>query len=310
MSARRVFRVLASIAFAAIPTLGSAQTGTVTGTVTEGRANQPVAGARVQALSATTIVAATQSRDDGSYRLTVPAGTYTIVVNRIGYRPGNATVTVAAGGSATANVTMAEAVIELNPVVTVASRKEEKALDAPASVSVIEVREIQERPVVTAAEHVQGMAGVDVSKGGVAQSNIVARGFNNAFSGSILTLQDYRFAGVPSLRVNVPLMSTTTGDDIERIEVLLGPASALYGPNSSHGVLHVITKSPFTSQGTTITLDGGTQSLFKGSARYAGLIGDKLGFKLSGEYFTAQEWEYNDPAEPLVFPSEAPPGRA
>ncbi len=310
MSARRVFRVLASIAIAAIPTLGSAQTGTVTGTVTEGRANQPVAGARVQALSATTIVAATQSRDDGSYRLTVPAGTYTIVVNRIGYRPGNATVTVAAGGSATANVTMAEAVIELNPVVTVASRKEEKALDAPASVSVIEVREIQERPVVTAAEHVQGMAGVDVSKGGVAQSNIVARGFNNAFSGSILTLQDYRFAGVPSLRVNVPLMSTTTGDDIERIEVLLGPASALYGPNSSHGVLHVITKSPFTSQGTTITLDGGTQSLFKGSARYAGLIGDKLGFKLSGEYFTAQEWEYNDPAEPLVFPSEAPPGRA
>jgi iron complex outermembrane receptor protein len=163
---------------------------------------------------------------------------------------------------------------------------------------------------VTAADHVQGIAGVDVSKGGIAQSNIVARGFNNAFSGSILTLQDYRFAGVPSLRVNVPLMFTSTNEDIERIEVLLGPASALYGPNSSHGVLHVITKSPFTSQGTMLTVDGGNHSLFRGSARHAGLIGDKVGFKLSGELFRASDFEYRDPGEPVNFPAAAPPGRA
>ncbi|HEX6315032.1 MAG TPA: TonB-dependent receptor [Gemmatimonadaceae bacterium] len=310
MSARRMIRVLASMTFLAVPASGSAQTGTVTGTVTEGRANMPVAGARVQALTATTVVAATQSRDDGTYLLTVPAGTYTIIANRIGYRPGNTSVTVTAGGSATANVVLAEAIVELNPVVTVASRREEKALDAPASVSVIEVRNIQERPAVTAADHVQGIAGVDVSKGGIAQSNIVTRGFNNAFSGSLLTLQDYRFAGVPSLRVNVPLLFTSTNEDIERIEVLLGPASALYGPNSSHGVLHVITKSPFTSQGTTLTVDGGTRSLFRGSARHAGLIGDRLGFKLSGEYFRASDFEFDDPGEPAVFPAAAPPGRA
>jgi iron complex outermembrane receptor protein len=293
-----------------ISSLGEAQTGTVTGTVTESRANAPVGGARVQAVSATTIVAGTQSRDDGTYRLTLPAGAYTIVVNRIGYRPGNASVTVSAGASATADVVMAEAIVELNPVVTVASRKEEKALDAPASVSVIEVREIQERPSVTAADHVQGIAGVDVSRGGLAQSNIVARGFNNAFSGSILTLQDYRFAGVPSLRVNVPLLFTSTNEDIERIEVLLGPASALYGPNSSHGVLHIITKSPFTSQGTMLTVDGGTRSLFRGSARHAGLIGDNFGFKLSGEMFRASDFEFHDPGEPANFPAGAPTGRA
>jgi iron complex outermembrane receptor protein len=280
------------------------------GTITESRANQPVAGARVQALSPTTIVAATQSRDDGTYRLILPAGAYTIVVNRIGYTPGNASVTVTAGVSTTVNITLTERVVELNPIVTTASRKEEKALSAPASVSVIEVREIQEKPAVTAADHVQGIAGVDVSKGGIAQSNIVARGFNNAFSGSILTLQDYRFAGVPSLRVNVPLLFTSTNEDIERIEVLLGPASALYGPNSSHGVLHVITKSPFTSQGTTLTLDGGTRSLFRGSARHAGLVGDRFGYKLSGEMFRAQDFRFQDPGEPAVFPAGAPSGRA
>ena len=310
MSARRIFRALASLALLVVPSLALAQSGTVTGTVTESRGNTPVGGARVQALTATTVVAATQSRDDGTFRLTVPAGTYTIVVNRIGYRPGNATATVAAGGTATANVVMPEAVVELNPVVTVASRKEEKALDAPASVSVVEVRAIMERPTVTTAGHVEGLAGVDVSKGGIAQSNVVARGFNNIFSGSLLTLQDYRFAGVPSLRVNVPLLGTSTNEDIERIEVLLGPASALYGPNSSHGVVHTITKSPFTSQGTILTLDGGTHSLFRAAGRYAGLIGDRLGFKLSGESFRASDFEFVDPGEPTVFPAGAPPGRA
>ena len=310
MSARRVLYALAAVALFVVPTLVLAQTGTVTGTITEARANQPVGGARVQALSATTVVAATQSRDDGTYRLSVPAGTYTIVVNRIGYGPGNATVTVSAGVSATANVVLVERMVELNPIVTTASRKEEKALSAPASVSVIEVREIQERPAVTAADHIQGIAGIDVSKGGVAQSNVVARGFNNAFSGSILTLQDYRFAGVPSLRVNVPLLFTSTNEDIERIEVLLGPASALYGPNSSHGVLHVITKSPFTSQGTTLTVDGGSRSLFRGAVRHAGLIGNSFGFKLSGEMFQATDFKFEDPGEPDVFPASAPAGRA
>ena len=48
--------------------------------------------------------------------------------------------------------------------------------------------------------------------------------------------------------------------------------------------MHTITKSPFTSQGTTLTVDGGTNSLFRVSGRYAGLAGDKVGFKLSGEY--------------------------
>jgi iron complex outermembrane receptor protein len=302
MSARRVLRALSSLVLLVVPTLGFAQNGTVTGTVTDSRTNQPVGGARVQALTATTVVAATQSRDDGTYRLSVAPGTYTIVVNRIGFRPGNATATVTAGGAVTANVVMTEAIVELNPVVTVASRKEEKALDAPASVSVVEVRSIAEKPTVTAAGQVEGLAGVDVSKEASPRQRRGA-GFNNIFSGSLLMLQDYRVAGVPSLRVNVPLLSTSTNEDIERIEVLLGPASALYGPNSSHGVVHTITKSPFTSQGTILTVDGGTHSLFRVSGRYAGLAGDKVGFKLSGEYFTASDFGFTDPGEPTVFPA-------
>jgi iron complex outermembrane receptor protein len=264
----------------------------------------------VQAVGGPTSALAT-SGEDGTYRLVnLAAGTYSVVVTRLGYTVKRVDgVRVEGSGAVTADVAMSEIGVELNPVVTTASRKAEKALDAPASVAVVELREIQERPSLTVADHLKTLAGVDINQGGIAQSNIVARGFNNAFSGSILTLQDYRFAAVPSLRVNVPLLFSGTNEDIERIEVLLGPASALYGPNSANGVLHVITKSPFTSQGTTLTLDGGERSLLRASLRHAALATPKVGYKVSGEYFTANDFEFKDLGEPDVYPPQAPAGR-
>ena len=120
------------------------------------------------------------------------------------------------------------------------------------------------------------------------QSNIVSRGFNNAFSGAMLVLQDYRFSGVPSLRVNVPALFTGTSDDIERIEVLNGPASALYGPNSANGVLNIITKSPFRLEGHD-DLGGRRRQLdVPGVPSATPRLGDnKWGYKISGSYFTA-----------------------
>ncbi len=325
MFAHRLRRVL--LGFALLLTGGAlqAQGGTIAGTVSNSDGGQPVAGARVQAVTtAGQIAASVLSRDDGTYRIVnLAPGSYQLVVSRLGYalrRFENLNVT--AGGTVNMDVALTQVVTELNPIVTTASRRPEKALDAPASIAVIDVREIQERTSVTVADHLKGLAGVDVQTAGLAQSNVVARGFNNAFSGSILTLQDYRFAAVPSLRVNVPFLFTATNEDIERVEVLLGPASALYGPNSANGVLHIITKSPFTSQGTTLTIDGGERSLLRASARHAALINPRVGFKLSGEYFTANDFNGRsahdasgnplpnyDPGEPDVFPAEAPAGR-
>ncbi|HEX2780620.1 MAG TPA: TonB-dependent receptor, partial [Gemmatimonadaceae bacterium] len=107
----------------------------------------------------------------------------------------------------------------------------------------------------------------------------------------------------PSLRVNVPYLFTTSNEDIERIEILLGPAAALYGPNSANGVLHVITKSPFTSQGTTMTLDAGERGVVRVAARQAGVAGSSFGYKLTGEYMQGKDWRFVDPAEPATFPN-------
>ena len=304
MTPRSISRFLCLALVTATPAFARAQSGSIGGKVTDTTTSAPLSGAIIRAVSGGSTAGSATAGEDGTYRIAnVAPGSYEVVVIRLGYLarriPG---VRVTAGQNTQVDVRMSETVTQLNPAVVTASRQQEKALDAPASVSVVETREIQERPAVTVADHLRGLQGVDATTGGIAQTNIVTRGFNNAFSGALLTLEDYRFAAVPSLRVNVPLLFTGTDEDIERIEVLLGPASALYGPNSSSGVLHVITKSPFTSQGTTVTLDGGERSILRGSFRHANTVGQKFGYKLSGEYFTGKDWAFKDFAEPSTIP--------
>jgi len=215
-------------------------------------------------------------------------------------------VEVSGSGAVTVNFAMTEISTRLNEIVTTVTRgaTPEKILAAPASISVVNAEQITNVPAVTVADYMKSTPGLSVSTGGMMQSNIVSRGFNNAFSGSMLMLQDYRFSGVPSLRVNVPALFTGTSDDIERIEVVNGPAAALYGPNAANGVLHIITKSPFQSRGTSVSMDGGGNAMFQMSLRHAGVFGnDKWGYKFSGSYFTATDWKYNDPNEPATYPA-------
>jgi iron complex outermembrane receptor protein len=140
------------------------------------------------------------------------------------------------------------------------------------------------------------------------QSNIVARVFNNAFSGALLTLVDNRFASVPSLRINVPALLTTTNDDIERMEVVLGPAAALYGPNSANGVLAIFTKSPFESRGTSLALEAGDRGILKAGFRTATVVAERVGLKFSYEQMAGGDFRYVDPEEPATVPRPPEPG--
>lgn len=313
---RRLFTAALSCTAALFLTAASAwaQTGILTGRVSDAANGKPLANAQIQLQIAGGQSYGAVSGEDGVYRaVNVPAGIYVATMRLLGYvartYPGTR---ITDGQNTTLDVVMTGQIVQLNQTVVTASRnKPEKALDAPAMISVVNSEKIEEKPAITVADHLRATAGIDINRGGIAQSNVVARGFNNAFSGSMLMLQDYRFAGVPSLRVNVPFLMTGTNEDIDRIEVLLGPASALYGPNSGNGVLHVITKSPFASKGTTVSLDGGERSVIRTGLRHAGVAGEKFGYKLSGEYMRGKDWEYTDLGERTVFGTTGvPAGRA
>ncbi len=292
MLAPSVRSLLLGIAIAASAMPAAAQTGTISGRVTEAGTDRPIPNVGVRAVSGLRAVAGAYTDESGVFRIVnVPAGIYTVEARIVGHqltRVENVTV----GTGATANIGIAMPVLpsQLNEVVTTASRVPEKVIDAPASISVVNSEQIQERPAVSIADHVAALPGIDVARGGLLRSNIVARGFNNIFSGAMMTLTDNRFAFVPSLRVNIPYLNPTTMEDIDRIEVVLGPGAALYGPNTTSGVLALFTKSPFTSPGTTVTVDAGNQSLVRGSVRTAWAVTPKFGFKLTYEAMKGEEW--------------------
>ena len=110
-------------------------------------------------------------------------------------------------------------------------------------------------------------------------------------------LTDNRLAGLPALRVNLIHFLPLNDEDIDRIEVVLGPGAALYGPNTANGVLHVITKSPLESQGTVVTLGAGERSVFQSTFRSAFLVNEDFGVKISGQVFRGDEWRYVDAKE-------------
>ena len=240
----------------------------------------------------------TATDEDGRFRLEgLPVGEYQLSVTHIGYRSLMREGVGIVSGEQELTLTLETGIIFLDQNVVSASRRQEKVLEAPASVAIVEAEEIRNRPALSVAEHIRDLPGVDFSQTGLAQSNVVVRGFNNVFSGALLTLTDNRIARVPSLRLNAYNFIPVTNDDIERIEVVLGPGSALYGPNSANGVMHIITHSPFTSAGTNVNVGVGERSLYKVGVRHAGAAGDRLGYKVSAQYYTGMDWEYEDPEE-------------
>ncbi len=254
----------------------------------------------------------TASGLNGAFEITgLQPGTYAVVVTYIGYEQFTTNITLGPGEVKTLEVQLEPTGIKVNPISVTASRRPEKLLEAPASISIVDAEQIEARTSLTTVDHLKTLPGVDIAQSGLVQANIVTRGFNGVFSGALLVLTDNRIARVPSLRLNAYSLIPTTNDDIERIEIVLGPGSALYGPNSANGVMHILTKSPFQSEGTTISVGGGGKNLFLSSQlpsdarnifmssfRHARAINKKVGYKISGMYYRGQDWQYFDPAEP------------
>lgn len=291
----------------------SAQEGAVAGTITGETSEAPLSSVQVEVAGPEgNVVGEALTGPAGRFRVSgLAPGGYAVVASLPGYRTARRPdVVVRAGETTRLSIALAPAAIELNPITVSAARQQEKLLEAPASITVVTRQEVEERPAISTLGHLEGIAGMDVMRAGLQQGYAVTRGFNNVFSGAMLTLTDYRIARVPSLRANISHLNPTTNPDIERIEVVRGPGSALYGPNAANGVLHTITKSPIDDPESVISLGGGLrqqdavtgfesseEAVVHAEGRIARRFGDRFGVKVSGQYFAGRDYLFRDPAE-------------
>ncbi len=274
-----------------------AQTATLRGTVTDGQTREGIPLAKISVTSAE-VKQEIAAGATGKFEIKdLPAGTYTVSVSHIGYiQAVLENIELTAGEAKSLEVSLSSRVFRLPDVITV-SRHLEKFLGAPASVSALDASQIRDIASPTPTELVKSLPAVDVVSSGLTQSDVAVRGFNLVFGGALLALVDNRIARMPSLSANVYSLIPTTNEDIERIEVVSGPGSALYGPYSANGVMHILTKPPFGSEGTTFSLGGGERSVLMGSFRHAGSYNKRVGYKISGQYYQGNDWKYDDPEE-------------
>lgn len=324
---RKIFTLILTVFCSSM--LLQAQTITATGQVNDAGTGETIPGASVMLQSDNTV--GTSTDPDGKFSLTVPAGS-TLIIRSVGY-----TEQQVMAGTAFLNIALVAEDFDLDAVVVSASRRQEKILDAPASISLISTEQIKNTVALSPMANIKGTPGVDIINTGLIQTNVVVRGFNNIFSGSLLTMCDYRYAAVPSLRANVATFIPTDNTDIDRIEVLRGPASALYGPDCANGVCHIISKSPLSQEKnfmTTASVGIGFRSkisdtilisnpidpatgfvdtayhplfdndaisdrmFYSASFRHSGKINDKFGYRILFTYLDGQDWLYDDPFEP------------
>jgi len=279
---------------------GAQDSATLTGTVVDAQDGSTLIGANValREPNSPDVVGGAATDTDGAFRFAeIPPGQYVLEVRFVGYQTQQRTLALEAGESRSVTVELPLSTSSLETVVVSASRRQEKILDAPASISVLQPEDIGRQVNTSTVEAIRSAPGVDVAQTGIDRREVVLRGFNEAFSGATHVLTDYRQAAVPSLAVNVHSLMPNMSVDVERIEVVRGPGSALYGPGVDSGVIHYFTKDPFQHAGTSVRVSGGTRQYVSGQFRNAGTFTDNLGWKVTGQYARANEWGL-DPSDP------------
>jgi vitamin B12 transporter len=148
-----------------------------------------------------------------------------------------------------------------------------------SSVTVITSKDIENSGQQTVEEVIKGVAGIDVvSTGGLGTNTTVF--MRGADSRSTLVLIDGVPINDPSSANRTPDLANLTVDNIERVEVVRGPVSVLYGSNAMAGVINIITKKGGDTPGAFAGVEGGSYGTWK---TYAGAKGKRDGLTYSIE---------------------------
>ena len=169
-----------------------------------------------------------------------------------------------------------------------ASRGKQSPLDAPSSTTIITRQDIQLSGITRIPELLRRVAGMDVMQVTGGDSNVSMRGFNSRLANKVLVLVNGRSVYNDILGSTFWETLSIDVDQIERIEIIRGPGSALYGANAFAGVINIIPIAPGEGK-SGIRVGYGDDQQAYGSVWATGRDGD-LGYRISAGYTRYPKW--------------------
>lgn len=173
----------------------------------------------------------------------------------------------------------------MNLEVTSVSKKEQKLSRVAAAVFVITPEDIRRSGATNIPDLLRMVPGLQVAQINGSTWAITARGFDGQYSNKLLVLVDGRTVYSPIFSGTFWDSQSLLLDNIARIEVIRGPGATVWGANAVNGVINITTKKAADTQGTLVTMGGGTSEQGFATARYGGTIGDETSYRVSGGGF-------------------------
>ena len=267
---------------------------TITGVVKDAQTGETLLGANVK-VSGKAI--GTTSDFDGKFLLKVnDAPPFTIEISMLGFKAVSVEITK---NNQEVMVSLEEDSTSLEEIVFSASRRRQKVQEAPASVSIITPKDIlNSAAVVDPVMNLANIAGVQIQQQSANSINIEMRAGSGVFGTSTFPILDYRYLVTPASGQFNNYQTGMSNIDIQRVEVVRGAASALYGPGVTSGVVHFMSKSAIDYPGTTVEMLGGTLSTTGMTVRHAFKNdNDKFGFKVNVRYQKGTDFELDPVAD-------------
>lgn len=178
-------------------------------------------------------------------------------------------------------------------IVTASKGAAQSPLESSSSISIITEQDIRLSGITKIPELLRRLAGIDIMEVTGGQAEVSIRGFNQRLSNKTLVLVDGRSVYVDLLGATLWQTLSIGVEDIQRIEVVRGPASSLYGADAFSGVINIITKKP--GEGKNGVVGGyGSQAWTHGSLWASGRDGD-VAYRASAGYDYLPRWSREVP---------------
>ena len=166
-----------------------------------------------------------------------------------------------------------------------ASKQAETVFTTASAIFVITSEDILKSGVNSLPEALRLAPGVQVAKIDGDKWAVSIRGFSGRFTNKLLVLQDGRTLDNPLFSGTYWNAQEIMLEDIERIEIIRGPAATLWGANAVNGVINITTKHAKDTQGGLVTASYGTAERAATGIRYGGKIGENGYLRAYGKFF-------------------------